>query len=220
MASARPTRVFLVRHGATAANRAVPYTLQGSGSDLPLDELGREQARRAGAALADAGVRLDAVYSSPLLRAVGTGALVGAPFGLEPVIVPELTEGNVGRWEGLTWAQAQAQDPEHHARFHAHPGTVPYPDGESFQQVADRVGPAIARLARAHPGGNIAVVGHNIVNRAYLAAVLGLPMDLARTLRQSNGGLSLVEFEPDGTGPGRVEILNSLLHLEGLPKLA
>ncbi len=214
MASDRPTRVVLVRHGATAANRAVPYTLQGSGSDLPLDDLGHVQARRAGQALAAAGVRLAAVYTSPLLRAAQTAAQIAAPHGLEPVTVPALIEGNVGRWEGLTWAQAQAQDPAEHARFHAHPGTVPYPDGESFQQVADRVTPAVARLAAAHPGQAIAVVGHNIVNRAYLAGVLGLPMDRARTLRQSNGGLSLVEFAPDGRA--QVEMLNALLHLEGL----
>jgi broad specificity phosphatase PhoE len=209
------TRVYLIRHGATAANRADPYRLQGRATDLPLDELGRAQARRAAGALADAGVRPSAVFASPLLRAFETARIVAEPHGLGTLAVPELTEADVGRWEGLTWDEARARDPEHYARFHDDPGTTPYPGGESFAEVAARVAPAVARLATAHPGGTIVVVGHNVVNRAYLAGPLGLPIRLARTIQQANGGISLVEYDDPGAPP-RVVTLNACLHLEAL----
>ena len=205
------TLVYLLRHGATAANRLVPYRLQGRGSDPPLDPLGTEQARRAAAALA--GVPLAAVYSSPLARALQTAAIVARPHALEPVAVAPLVEADLGRWEALTWDEARARDPDHFARFHAAPGTVPYPGGESFADVARRVAPALAALAAAHDGGRIAVVGHNVTNRAYLAGLLGLPIDRARPLRQSNGGINLVEYQGD---EARVLTLNACLHLEGL----
>jgi broad specificity phosphatase PhoE len=207
--------VFLIRHGATGANRAVPYRLQGRATDLPLDELGRAQAARAAEALQLAGVRPSAVFTSPLLRAFETARVVGAPRGVEPEAVAELVEADVGRWEGLTWDEARARDPEDYRRFHDDPGTVPYPGGESFADVAARVGPAIARLAGGYPGASIVVVGHNVVNRAFLAGPLGLPIGLARTIRQSNGGISLVEYDGPGAPP-RVVMLNGCLHLEGL----
>jgi broad specificity phosphatase PhoE len=201
------TRVFLIRHGATASNREHPYRLQGRASDLPLDEIGLDQVRRAAEALA--GFPLSAVYSSPLLRARMTGEAVARPHGLTVSILDVLMEAEIGRWEGLTWDQARAQDPVLHEQFHANPGTVPYPGGESFLDVQRRVSPAIAGLARTHEGQAIAVIGHNVVNRAYLAGLLGVPIDKARALRQANGGINLIQYGETVT----VEMMNGCLHL-------
>lgn len=203
------TRVYLIRHGSTSANLEVPYRLQGRGSDRPLDPAGRDQSRRAAGALA--GLGLAAVYSSPLLRALETARIVAGPHGLEPVPVEALTEAEIGRWEGLTWAEARDRDPDLHDAFHASPGTVPYPDGESFLDVQRRAVPALGALAAAHPGGSIAAVAHNVVNRAVLAGLLGLPIDLARSLRQFNGGINILEFDGDA---GRVVSMNACLHLD------
>jgi probable phosphoglycerate mutase len=209
------TRVFLIRHGATAANRATPYRLQGRATDLPLDDLGRAQARRAAEALATAGVRPSAVYCSPLLRALETARFVAGAAGPGPVALEALIEADLGHWEGLTWDEARTRDPEAYRRFHDDPGHTPSPGGESFAQVAARVAPALDRLAEVHEGRTIVVVGHNVVNRAYLAGPLGLPIRLARSIRLANGGISLVEYERPGDSP-RVVTLNACLHLEGL----
>src|SRR3978361_1266542 len=120
------TRIFLLRHGATAANRETPYRLQGRGSARPLDEVGLLQAQAAGRALS--GFTISAVYASPLLRAMQTGDLIASPHGRHHAAVPALIEGDVGRWEGLTWREASVQDPEIHDRFMNEPGTVPYPE--------------------------------------------------------------------------------------------
>jgi broad specificity phosphatase PhoE len=205
------TRVFLLRHGATALNRLVPYRLQGRRSDPELDELGRAQAGRAELALGN--VDLAAVYASPLRRALQTAEIVGRPHGRAPIAAPALIEAELGRWEGLTWDEAAAQDPEAHARFLAHPGTEPYPEGESFLDVQRRVTPALAALAAGHDGGAIAVVGHNVVNRAFLAGLLGLPIDAARGLRQANGGINEIRY---ADGKPTLITLNAELHLQGV----
>ena len=208
------TLLYLVRHGATAANLARPYKLQGRGVDLPLSELGRAQAERAASALEIAGIRPTAVYTSPLSRARETAHFFADPLGLDPVIVPELIEADVGRWEGLTWDETEARDPDVYVRFHDRPGTTPYPGGESFADVALRAAPALARFAAASPGGVLVAVAHNVVNRSVLAEALGLPIDRARGLRQSNGGINVVEY--DESGVATVVTLNARLHLVGL----
>lgn len=206
-------RLFLLRHGATALNRLVPYRLQGRHTDPPLDELGVSQAGAAARALVAAGVRLVAIYSSPLRRAVETARIVGAPHGIAPVERAELIEADVGRWEGRTWEEIEASEPEAFARFMADPGTVPYPGGESFRDVQRRARPALERVAADHPGRDVAVVGHNVVNRAVLAHLLGVPIERARALRQSNGGINIIEMGEAGL---RVATLNAALHLEGI----
>jgi broad specificity phosphatase PhoE len=202
------TSIYLLRHGATASNLLVPYRLQGRCSDLPLDDRGREQVRRAAAVLA--GLRFAAAYSSPLLRALETAQIVAQPHGLTPVVVPELTEADLGRWEGKTWEQIEASEPELFHQYHDHPGTVAYPEGESFLDVQCRVTAVLAGLASRHPDQAIVVVGHNVVNRAVLAGMLGVPIDLARSLRQANAGINLIEYID---GKPRVVMLNSCLHL-------
>ena len=208
----RTTWVYLLRHGATAANRAVPYRIQGRATDLDLDDLGRFQAVRAAEALRS--VALEAVYSSPLRRARQTAAEIAHLHRLEVRLVPEVTEADVGAWEGLTWEDVERRDPDHFAFFLANPGTVPYLGGESFQDVQARVLPALNALATLHPGGRIAVVAHNVVNRAYLAALLNLPISQARGLPQANGGINLIRY--DLHAPARIVTLNAALHLEGL----
>ncbi len=206
------TRVYLHRHGATAANREVPYRLQGRGSNRPLDDVGLRQAEAASRVLAP--VPLRGLYSSPLLRAIQTARAIGLPHGIEPSPVPNLIEGEIGRWEGLTWDEAAMEDPAWHARFMADPGTVPYPHGESFLDVQRRATAAISDLVARHPGEAIAIVGHNILNRAYLAPLMGLPIEKARQIRQSNCGINVLDVETDGRST--LITLNGAFHLEGL----
>ncbi len=187
------THVYLLRHGATALNREIPYRLQGRSLDPPLDEIGVGQSDLATIALRH--VPLTAVYASPLLRARQTAERVAQSHELDVRIVPELVEASLGCWEGLTWDQALAADPEIYKAFHDNPGTVPYPDGESFLDAQRRMIPAVAALAAAHPGERIAVVSHNVTNRAYLAGLMGIPIDRAREIRQANCGINLVVYD-------------------------
>ncbi|MFO0956761.1 MAG: histidine phosphatase family protein [Isosphaeraceae bacterium] len=209
--AANITRLFLIRHGATAANQAKPPLLQGRGLDQGLEPIGVEQARRVAGALS--GYPIEGVYCSPLRRAKETAALVGEPRGLEAKVVPALIEVDVGRWLGLSWVEIREQFPAEYAHFHEDPGAIPYYGGESFIHVASRAVPALHELADNHPGGTIVAVAHHVVNRAVIGFLLGVPTSTARSLRQVNGGINLIEYHD---GPPRVVMINSCLHLQGL----
>jgi broad specificity phosphatase PhoE len=199
------TLLYLVRHGATAANLAKPARLQGR-SDVPLAPIGERQAEATRDALA--GVRFAAVYSSPLIRAVRTAAII-AP-GHEPIPCPELTECHVGRWEGVDWDRIRRDDADAFARYMADPATDGYPEGENFTQVMQRVGPAMDELFQRHAGKAFLVVSHHVVNRAFLAETLGLPLRLGRAVSLDNCGVSVVVEE---AGRRRVKSVNQTLHL-------
>ncbi|MEX0703022.1 MAG: histidine phosphatase family protein [Planctomycetales bacterium] len=204
------TLLYLVRHGATEANERRPYVLQGRGIDKPLSAAGRAQAESVARFLSD--FRIDAVYASPMLRATETAAAIARPHGLEALPLVELTECHVGAWEGMDWDSIRARHPEAYAAFHADPGCAPYLDGESYRDVLERVRPVFERLLAEHAGGAIAVVAHNVVNRAWLAHVLGVEPRYAKDLRQTNACVNVVRRRGDEL---RVLTLNAHFHVPG-----
>ncbi|MAT70058.1 MAG: alpha-ribazole phosphatase [Planctomycetaceae bacterium] len=180
--------VYLIRHGATAANE--DGRLQGRGINLPLSKTGRTQAETAARALG--AVELAAVYATPLVRARETAAIVAAPHGLPVEIVDELVEVDVGRWEGLYWEQIRERDAAAYERFMQAEGRCGYPDGESYGDVYLRVQPVLDELAARHGGEKIAVVAHSVVNRVYLAGLLGMSPAAGRELSQANGAINVI----------------------------
>src|SRR5438128_6318365 len=130
------TILYLLRHGATEANLASPARLQGRRLDPPLARLGVRQAEATRDFLA---IRpIDHCYSSPLLRAMQTAAILAAPHGLSAQPLEALTECDVGRWEGLDWQTVRFLDAEGLRRFEANPAENGYPGGESFGTVYER----------------------------------------------------------------------------------
>ncbi|MEZ6116269.1 MAG: histidine phosphatase family protein [Pirellulaceae bacterium] len=181
--------LYLVRHGATENNLADPPVLQGRGIDGPLASVGIEQAESAERALA--GFAIDRIYSSPLRRARQTAELIARPHGLDVTTVDEITEVDVGQWEGGSWKHIQANEPDAYRQFVEFPDTVGYKQGESLNQVRDRTVPALMSLLETNLSRRIVVVAHNVVNRVFVAHALGLPMREARTLAQDNCGQHL-----------------------------
>jgi broad specificity phosphatase PhoE len=205
------TVLYLIRHGATEANLAKPSRLQGRRHNPPLARLGVRQAEATRDFL---GVRpIDHCYCSPLLRAVQTAAIVAAPHGLSPVPLDELTECDVGSWEGLDWQTIRYLDADAYQRFMANPAAHGYPGGESFADVSRRVVGCLERLLREHAGQSLLVVGHHVVNRTYLAGLLGLLPEQARQVKLDNCGISVVLHEDEQT---TVSTLNAAFHLQGV----
>lgn len=201
------TLLYLVRHAATAANLVTPARLQGR-ADPPLAPVGVRQAEATRDLLASHSIH--ACYCSPLLRAVETAAIIAAPQRLTPIPIAELTECDVGDWEGLDWDTIRGRDPEMYRRYMADPAAVPYPSGESFADVHARAAPALDRLIADHPSQTLLVVSHHVVNRTYLASLFGLPMRLARNVTLDNCGVSVVTSE---AGRATVTTLNAVFHL-------
>jgi broad specificity phosphatase PhoE len=205
------TILYLIRHGATAANLARPPVLQGRGYNPPLTRVGIRQAEATRDFLA---IRpIDYCYCSPLRRARQTAAIVAAPHGVKPVPLDALVECDVGRWEGLDWQTIRTRDPEAYERFMANPARHGYAGGESFADVQARVCRAVDELLVRHEGHALLVVGHHVVNRTYLAGLLGLDASQARQVTLDNCGISVVIREDGETS---VSTLNAAFHLQGL----
>jgi phosphoserine phosphatase len=205
------TVLYLLRHAATEANLARPARLQGRKHNPPLARIGLRQAEATRDFLA--GHKIDHCYSSPLLRAVQTASVIGAPHGLTPTPLDALTECDVGRWEGMDWQTIRYLDAESYMHFMNDPATHGYPGGETFADVYHRAAPALDQLLRQHRGDGILVVGHHVVNRTYLASLMGLGPDQARQVTLDNCGISVVVCEGDAIS---VSTLNAAFHLRNL----
>ena len=202
--------LYLLRHGATANNDADPPRIQGCRSDAPLSPTGEEQARRAAAFLAN--FRLDAVYSSPLLRARRTAELIAAPHDLSVIAEPGLIEIDCGEWECLTWAEVESRNPDAYRAFTADPVQTCYFGGENLRTMQERVVPVIDGLLRQNLGRTIVAVAHNMVNRCYLAHLLRIPLADYRRIVQDNCGITILRCK---AGEVRAVTVNSVWHLDG-----
>jgi broad specificity phosphatase PhoE len=165
--------ILLARHGETDWNRDSRFQGQ---ADPPLNDAGRDQAR----ALAErlAGESLEAVYSSPLHRALETAEIVAARLRLPVTILEPLREIDVGSWSGLTRAEVEARFPEAYARWLAFEHG--WDGGETYDELGARVVPALAELAALHPGGRVLAVTHGGPIRAVAAHAEGISYADAR----------------------------------------
>jgi alpha-ribazole phosphatase len=192
MRSSPVTTVLLIRHAEPAA--WATHLCHGT-LDVPLSDEGVIDARR----IADhlRGARFDAVYSSPLGRAVATASAVAGAHGLTAVVRDDLAEIDFGAFEGRAFDEIAASHPDLYARWMREPARVRFPGGESFEDLRARVIEAITRIRRDHEGGSVAVVTHGGVIRAVIADVLRLDAGMIFRIGQSWGGMSLVEWVGD-----------------------
>jgi ribonuclease H / adenosylcobalamin/alpha-ribazole phosphatase len=201
-----PTTTLLLRHGQTPLSAERRFAGRG---DVPLTELGLEQAAAAAAALAERGA-IDLVLTSPLLRARQTADAVTQRTGAPLAVDDDLAETDFGSWDGMSFAEVMARWPAELTAWMADADTSP-PGGESFAAVAKRVDAALDRLLNAHQGQTVVVVSHvtpikTVVCRALLApsaALFRMHLDVA----------SLTEADWFADGPALLRSLNDTAHL-------
>lgn len=205
-ARAQATKTLLLRHGQTALSTERRFAGLG---DIPLTDIGREQAAVAAARLAERG-GIDLIVTSPLQRARRTAAAVAAATGAPLQVEDGLAETDFGKWEGLTFAEAAQQWPDELSAWLASTEVAP-PDGESFASVSSRVLAALDRLLAVPGPRTLLLVSHvtpikTLVCQAMLAppaAMFRLHLDVA----------SLCEIDWYGDGPAVVRSLNDTGHL-------
>jgi len=201
------TRLLLVRHGETLANREFRYI--GARDDV-LSERGEEQAQRLAEALSIFPVA--AVYSSPLLRAYHTALPIAARLHLDVQVLSELTEGRFGAWEGLSRAEVLASSllAEQQLRAWEADPTLAPPEGESFADVQMRVVTAVERLADVHPDQTIVLVSHVGPIKVLLCSALGTPLTSMFNIFLDPATISVIDWRLPRPV---VRLLNSHAHL-------
>ncbi len=173
-------RLIFLRHGETDWN--AEGRLQGQ-RDIPLNAKGVAQSEAAGRTLRrilgrepDVLAAYDFV-ASPLSRTRRTMELARGAMGLDPFayrLEPALVEITFGRWEGLTWPQVQAVEPELARAREADKWHMQPPDGESYAMCAERLQPWLATLTQ-----NTIVAGHGGVARCLMHMLCGVAHERA-----------------------------------------
>lgn len=142
------TRLLLVRHGQSEWNAAGRWQGQ---ADPALTDLGRQQAREASRSIG----KVDAIVSSPLIRARETAEIIAEELGVGPVIeVEALAERNAGAWSGLTRDEIEARYPGYLAEGRRPPGWEP------DESVRQRALGGLDALVRTFGAGEILCVTH------------------------------------------------------------
>ena len=200
---------YFVRHGETAWN--AEGRLCGS-TDVPLSDGGRQQAHALARRIQT--LRVEALYSSPLSRALETARIIGKALGRDPVLDNRLVELNYGAWEGRTFEEAKRDTSALYQAWDADPGSLAPPQGETGVHLIERAMPFLAGMARRHPTGNVVIVCHKTVCRLLACHLMGVPLsEYRRRIPMENGALNIFEWK---AGKWKVLTVNDTAHLSAL----
>jgi broad specificity phosphatase PhoE/ribonuclease HI len=185
------TTLILIRHGETDNTVARLFCGPG-GADPGLNSTGREQVRRAAAALADE-VQVDAVLTSPMRRTRETAEVVAAAFGRPLEVVEGFRECSFGEWDGLTLRQVRERWPGELDAWLASPEALP-PGGESILDVQSRVEAALGGVLAAYEGKTVVVVSHVTPIKLVVRQCLDAPVHSIHRLLVAPASTTVVSF--------------------------
>ncbi len=206
-------RLLLVRHGETDWNRQTKFQGQ---IDVPLNDNGREQARKAGEFLKN--VPLEFAFSSPMVRPKETAEII---LQHHPEVKLELLDGlreiGHGLWEGKLEAEIEQTFPGELHRWRTVPAQVQMPEGENLQQVWERSVVAWQTIleAIANQSKIGLVVAHDATNKVLLCHLLGLAADRFWNFRQGNGAVTVIDYPQGAAGLPVLQAMNITTHLGG-----
>ncbi len=184
------TSLILVRHGETDWNVEGRYQGQ---ADPPLNERGREQARKAASEIA--GLRPDVIYSSPLRRAWETAQIIAEAAGIPRAIPdPRLKEIAQGAWEGMLVTDIQRQFPEEFRLWQEHPWELEIPGRESLRDLEKRVMEAVNDILAKHRGQKIVIVSHKQPIAIIKIHFQGIPREKIWEILPPNGGWEIIQI--------------------------
>jgi alpha-ribazole phosphatase/probable phosphoglycerate mutase len=218
-------RIYLVRHGETAWNAQLKF--QGH-ADIALSPKGLVQAEKLSRRLAKC--EIAAVYASDLTRAYETARILARPHHLDVIPCCAFREINFGLWDGLTIEEIKKDYRELLRQWWHGPLETRVPQGETLDEVVNRVNRLVKEIVVKHATQQIIIVSHGGPIRAIVGTVLGMDLNQYWRLRLDNGCLTIIDFPassrpgwkpglpeacPTSLNKGIVALLNDCSHLEG-----
>ena len=181
--------LLLIRHGENdyLKNSRMPGRLPG----IHLNARGLEQAAELSRTLSV--LPIIALYSSPLERAIETAEPLAQMLGLEIQILPDLTDTDVGEWEGRSWKALGRT--KLWKVVQQTPSQFQFPGGETFGQIQERIIQTLDAITKAHNDELVAVVFHADPIKLAVAHYLGLPLDKFQRLTAQTGSVSILKLD-------------------------
>ncbi|MBA7483429.1 Phosphoserine phosphatase 1 [subsurface metagenome] len=183
------TEIILARHGETEWNIAEVFRGR---IDVELNQTGVEQAELLAEYLG--GLKIDAVYSSPLKRALTAAEVIAGYHQLDVEIAPGLTDFDYGKWQGLAHQEVKDEYKELYAQWINNPHQVRMPAGESLGDVRERAIGVVNNVI-AQYAGTVVLVSHRVVNKVLICALLGLDNSHFWNIRLDIGGITTFIYE-------------------------
>ena len=212
-AKGKCARILLVRHGETDWNRQGRFQGQ---IDIPLNSNGHKQAEAARSFLEN--VKIDRAYSSSMSRPRETaeGILKSHP-GVPLTVTDGLMEIGHGQWEGKLESEIRDGWERLLQAWKDTPETVQMPGGETIQDVWERSVSCWNTIANGlSPSETALVVAHDAVNKTILCHLLGLAPKDIWSVKQGNGGVTVIDMPEDRSQAAVVSCLNLTSHLGGV----
>ena len=193
------TKIILVRHGESIGN-ALGMSL--GHTNLGLSEVGHRQARITAEHLKNE--KIDAVYSSDLLRAHDTAVPHAELRGLTVIDSEGLREVNIGEWEGKLVSDLKRDHYEDFViKWQQGFGTFTFPGGDNVMASATRFYNEVLRIARAHQGECVLIAAHAAVIRAFWCMTCNIaPENMAQAYPYpTNASYSTLYFDGEKFTP-------------------
>lgn len=187
------TKIIIIRHGESLANAERVYL---GHSDWDLSPLGKAQAERAADYFKDE--KIDAIYSSDLLRAYNTALPHSKLHSLDVNADRELREVFLGAWEGLKIDYiSERWHKEFNVDWRENFGICTPPKGESVPHAAERFFNEVLRIAQRHVGSTVLITAHAAVIRGFWGVITGTKAEevAAKIPFPTNASASTVEFD-------------------------
>lgn len=200
------TNIIIVRHGSTEWNEKERFR---GLADIGLSELGIRQAEAAAAYLAD--LPVNRIYTSPLLRATQTAAIITGPHKLEPVPLNGIIDINFGKFQGLSFEEAEQKYPEIYRQWMDRPHLATFPAGENLAQVRERSSSVLNQIIDASSGQTIVFVSHKVVITVLICYYLGLDNSQFRQVEQDVCAINTFNKQNDNI---YAVLLNDTCHLD------
>ena len=156
------------------------------------------------------GMNIDAIYSSPLKRALDTAQAIASYHSLTVQVERDLREMEVGELEGVSIADLGTSFGQFLLQWRQGQGIEKLPGGESVVELADRVWSIIQLIINRHDNGNVVVVSHFFTVVATICKALGWPLTTIERIRVQTGSVSIIDF---ADGKSRLASLSDTCHL-------
>lgn len=196
-------KIILARHGETDWNRE--KRIQGGASNPPLNEEGRRQAESLALRLSQ--YKIQAIYSSPLKRALETAEAIAGYHQIEIVVEPSLREIEAGVLEGVTTNELGKLFSEILTKDGV---SKKVPGGESLAELQERSWGIIQHLRQKYADGDLVVVSHYFAILSIICSVLMLPLSHITRLRLDTGSISVINLDNQ---TARLELFNDTGYL-------
>ena len=183
------TKLILARHGETVWNVEKIYRGR---TDVNLDEVGIKQAELLGKYLSN--WELEAIYSSPLRRALDTANIIAHYQKIGVHIVEGLIDFDYGEWQSLPEQEVKRLYPALHNEWHSNPHKVKMPGGESLEDVRRRAIKVVNDVLSKYQGA-VVLVSHRVVNKVLICSLLGLDNSYFWNIKQDVGGITIFNYE-------------------------